>query len=91
MSIFDEIDLTDLDVFAERMPHEWFDALRREHPVWLHPATDDEPEPFWVVSSSPRSTGPARSIRTRRVRGAGAPAASPSPTSNPVVVPASRW
>ena len=51
MGIFDEIDLTDLDVFAERMPHEWFDALRREHPVWLHPATDEEPEPFWVVSS----------------------------------------
>lgn len=43
MGIFDEIDLTDLDVFAERMPHEWFDALRREHPVWLHPATDEEP------------------------------------------------
>jgi cholest-4-en-3-one 26-monooxygenase len=51
MGIFDEIDLTDLDVFAERMPHEWFDALRREHPVWLHPATDEEAEPFWVVSS----------------------------------------
>ncbi len=51
MGIIDEIDLTDLDVFAERMPHEWFDALRRDHPVWQHPATEREPEPFWVVSS----------------------------------------
>jgi cholest-4-en-3-one 26-monooxygenase len=51
MGIIDEIDLTDLDVFAERMPHEWFDALRRDHPVWQHPATETEPEPFWVVSS----------------------------------------
>ena len=28
------IDLTDLDVFADRMPHDWFDLLRREAPVW---------------------------------------------------------
>ena len=47
----DEIDLTDLDVFAERMPHDWFDLLRREAPVWRHPPTDEHPEPFWVVSS----------------------------------------
>ncbi len=51
MSIFDEIDLTDLDVFAERMPHDWFDALRRDHPVWRHPANEEEPDGFWVISS----------------------------------------
>ena len=65
------IDLTDLDVFAERMPHDWFDLLRREAPVWRHPGGADEP--FWVVStyaSSPKfiasglayshQTGPGR-------------------------------
>ncbi len=51
MGILEEIDLTDLDVFAKRMPHEWFEVLRRQHPVWQHPPTATEPEPFWVVSS----------------------------------------
>lgn len=46
-----DIDLTNPDVFAERMPHDWFDLLRREAPVWQHPPTDEHPEPFWVVSS----------------------------------------
>ena len=48
--LIDQIDLTDLDVFVERLPHDWFDALRSEHPVWLHPETEEE-EPFWVVTS----------------------------------------
>ena len=34
MATIDDIDLTDLDVFVERMPHDWFDLLRREAPVW---------------------------------------------------------
>jgi len=51
MATIDEIDLTDLDVFAERMPHDWFDLLRREAPVWRHPANEEEPDGFWVVSS----------------------------------------
>ena len=51
MATIDEIDLTDLDVFAERMPHDWFDVLRREAPVWRHPANEEEPDGFWVVSS----------------------------------------
>ena len=51
MATIDDIDLTDLDVFVERMPHDWFDLLRQEAPVWRHPATDEHPEPFWVVSS----------------------------------------
>jgi cholest-4-en-3-one 26-monooxygenase len=50
-----EIDLTDLDVFATRMPHDWFDLLRREAPVWRHPETRDE-EAFWVVSTYDRIT-----------------------------------
>ena len=51
MASIDEIDLTDLDVFAERMPHDWFDLLRRDAPVWRHPANEEEPDGFWVVSS----------------------------------------
>jgi cholest-4-en-3-one 26-monooxygenase len=50
-----DIDLTDLDVFATRMPHDWFDLLRREAPVWRHPETADE-ESFWVVSTYDRIT-----------------------------------
>ena len=55
-----EIDLTDLDVFATRMPHDWFDLLRREAPVWRHPETADE-EAFWVVSTYDRITEVHRS------------------------------
>ena len=29
MATIDDIDLTDLDVFVERMPHDSFDLLRR--------------------------------------------------------------
>jgi len=56
----DDIDLTDIDVFAQRMPHEWFDLLRREAPVWLHPETAEE-EAFWVVSTYDRITEVHRS------------------------------
>jgi hypothetical protein len=41
----EDIDLTDLDVFADHLPHEWFDRLRRVAPVWRHPETEEE-EPF---------------------------------------------
>jgi cytochrome P450 len=49
---FDEIDLTDLDRFAQGFPHEWFTFLRREAPVWWHPPTEaiDDGDGFWVVS-----------------------------------------
>lgn len=56
----DDIDLTDIDVFAERMPHEWFDLLRRVAPVWRHPETENE-ESFWVVSTHDRITEVHRS------------------------------
>ena len=44
-----EIDLVNPDNYVERVPFEWFDYLRREHPVvW-----QDEPAPnhgFWAVT-----------------------------------------
>jgi cytochrome P450 len=48
----DEIDLTDLDRFAEGFPHPWFDQLRRRAPVWWHPPSERTPggEGFWVLS-----------------------------------------
>ncbi|WP_330254413.1 cytochrome P450 [Nocardia sp. NBC_00565] len=48
----DEIDLTDLDRFARGFPHEVFDVLRRQSPVWWHRPTEHTPggEGFWVVS-----------------------------------------
>jgi len=45
----EEIDLVDPDSYVERVPFEWFDFLRREHPVSWH----DEPPPnhgFWAVT-----------------------------------------
>jgi cytochrome P450 len=50
--VHDDIDLTDLDRFATGFPHRVFDELRRESPVWFHPATQHSPggEGFWVLS-----------------------------------------
>ena len=47
-----DIDLTDLDRFAQGFPQEAFTALRRERPVWFHPPTAHTPggEGFWVLS-----------------------------------------
>ena len=44
-----DIDLVDPDNYVERVPFEWFDHLRLEHPVIWH----DEPSPnhgFWAVT-----------------------------------------
>jgi cytochrome P450 len=48
----DQIDLTDLELFAEGFPHGVFRHLRREAPVWWHEPTDHTPdgEGFWVLS-----------------------------------------
>lgn len=48
----DDIDLTDLDRFAGGFPHDVFELLRREAPVWFHPPTEHTPggEGFWVIS-----------------------------------------
>lgn len=48
----DEIDLTDLSLFAEGFPHDTFRCLRREAPVWWHRPTAHTPDGtgFWVLS-----------------------------------------
>src|SRR4249920_1922199 len=48
----DEIDLCDLDRFADGFPHDLFTRLRTEAPVWFHPPTPNVPgdEGFWVLS-----------------------------------------
>jgi cytochrome P450 len=48
----DDVDLTDLDLFADGFPHDVFTLLREEAPVWWHPPTDRAPggEGFWVIS-----------------------------------------
>jgi cholest-4-en-3-one 26-monooxygenase len=49
-----DIDLTDEDLWAERIPHEQFELLRREAPVFRHPGSDDParalPE-FWALTT----------------------------------------
>ena len=47
-----DIDLTDLDRFSSGFPHDVLTYLRREAPVWFHPATAHTPgnEGFWVLS-----------------------------------------
>lgn len=47
----DEIDLVDHDRFQDRVPHEWFERLRREAPVFRHPAPADGSLPeFWCLT-----------------------------------------
>lgn len=47
------VDLCDLDLFAGGFPHQVFSELRRDNPVWFHPATPNVPggEGFWVLST----------------------------------------
>ncbi|MEZ5247307.1 MAG: cytochrome P450 [Acidimicrobiales bacterium] len=48
----DDIDFSNLDVFAERCPHDWFTYLRENAPVWKNKATPEAgDEPFWNVTS----------------------------------------
>jgi cytochrome P450 len=51
-SSLDGIDLTDLDRFTAGFPHDVFDRLREQAPVWWHPPTEHTPggEGFWVLS-----------------------------------------
>jgi cholest-4-en-3-one 26-monooxygenase len=44
----DEIDLSDPDRFVERVPHEWFERLRREAPVHFHGETGGPG--FWCIT-----------------------------------------
>lgn len=49
----DDIDLTDLDLFAQGFPHEVFARHRAEAPVWWHEPTAHTPdgEGFWSVAT----------------------------------------
>jgi cytochrome P450 len=44
----DQIDLSDHDAFLERVPHEWFELLRREDPV--HWNEEPDGRGFWAVT-----------------------------------------
>ena len=48
-----EVDLTDLDNFAEGFPHHLFEVHRRQAPVWWHEPTEHTPdgEGFWSVAT----------------------------------------
>ena len=50
-----EVDLTDLDLFADGFPHHLFELHRREAPVWWHEPTEHTPdgEGFWSVATHP--------------------------------------
>ncbi len=52
VAIIEDIDLCDLDRFANGFPHQDFEQLRRHAPVWFHPPTPNVPdgEGFWVIS-----------------------------------------
>ncbi len=45
----DQIDLLDRDVFAERVPHDWFAYLRAEAPIFFHPEPGGPG--FWVFTA----------------------------------------
>ena len=42
------VDLTDLDTFVRGVPHDQFDLLRAEAPVYFHPET--EGAGFWCIT-----------------------------------------
>ena len=44
-----DINLLDSDVFAQRVPHEWFTYLREHAPFYRHPEPGNGPG-FWVVT-----------------------------------------
>lgn len=46
--VLDDIDLTDLDVWEQRVPYEWFGLLRREAP--LHWQPEEGGRGFWVFT-----------------------------------------
>ena len=74
-------DLCDLDRFADGFPHDLFTELRREHPVWFHPATPNVPggEGFWVLCRRTRDVLAAASdgATFSSVGGGGATVAAP--------------
>ncbi len=57
-----EVDLTDHARFAERVPHEMFELLRREDPV--HWQDEDDGRGFWAVTRHDDITAVAKDWRT---------------------------
>jgi cholest-4-en-3-one 26-monooxygenase len=51
---FDDIDLLDSTVFAERVPHEWFAYLRQNAPVWWQ--KEQNGPGFWAVTTLAEAT-----------------------------------
>jgi cytochrome P450 len=49
VDVIDDIDLADNDAFVERVPYEWFDALRRADPVHWQPERSGRG--FWAVTA----------------------------------------
>lgn len=43
-----DVDLSNLDTFVEGVPHDQFDVLRREAPVYFHP--EDDGAGFWCIT-----------------------------------------
>jgi len=46
--VLDDVDLTDLGVWEQRVPYEWLTLLRREAPLFWQPETDGRG--FWVFT-----------------------------------------
>ena len=46
--VLDDVDLTDLDVWEERVPYDWLALLRREAPLHWQPERDGRG--FWVLT-----------------------------------------
>jgi cytochrome P450/nitrite reductase/ring-hydroxylating ferredoxin subunit len=46
--VVDDVDLTDLDVWEERVPYDWLALLRREAPLHWHPERDGRG--FWALT-----------------------------------------
>ncbi|MEX2268301.1 MAG: cytochrome P450 [Acidimicrobiia bacterium] len=46
-----DVDLTNLDTFVQGVPHDQFDLLRREAPVYFHPEMEDSQfSGFWCIT-----------------------------------------
>lgn len=61
-----DIDLTDLDNFAQGFPHHLFEIHRREAPVWWHEPTSHTPdgEGFWSVATHAETLAVQRDAQT---------------------------
>ena len=51
MTTLADVDLANLDTFVERVPHDMFDVLREEEPLYFHPEADGSG--FWCIVRYP--------------------------------------